>query len=159
MPLTGQRQLAIDASQAYLAHRDYGTRLSETDRKVFRFGNRKYTLYRRSDLELSSWFFRIHLKEEKRNFRKSLRTRDLSEATDRAQSELVQLLSKVESGQRILSLRLIDLVRRFMTHQEGRLELSRSHARLCDCNITAFNWVANICRRNCPLESNLRSPA
>jgi hypothetical protein len=133
MPLTSRRQLAIGPAQGYLAHRDYGTRLSEIDRKVFRFGNRKYTLYRRADLELSSWFFRIHLKEETRNFRNSLRTRDFSEAPDRAQSELIQLLTKVESGQRMLSLRLKDLIRRFMTYQEEQVrteQIARTTLRL-----------------------------
>ena len=104
---------------AYVPSRDYGTRGAERDKQVVRFGTHKATLYRRSDIESSSWFVRIHLKEEGRHYRKSLQTTDKQEALARAHTEIINVLAKVQSGQRILALSLKDLVRRFSLHQES----------------------------------------
>jgi integrase len=103
----------------YIASRDYGTRDSEKRKQVIRFGRAKATLYRRSDIERSSWFIRIHLKEERRHYRKSLQTMDREEALIRAHDVVIDLLAKVSSGQRILALSLNDLVRRFSLFQEA----------------------------------------
>ena len=97
----------------YIASRHYGTRRSEKNKQVIRFGRTKATIYRRSDIEHSSWFLRIHLTEEGRHYRKSLRTLDREEAINRAHDAVIDVLAKVSSGQRILSLSLTDLVRRF----------------------------------------------
>lgn len=43
---------------------DYGTRGSERNKKVARFGSYRVTLYCRSDVAHSAWFFRIHLTKE-----------------------------------------------------------------------------------------------
>jgi len=103
----------------YVASRHYGTRRSEQNKQVIRFGRTKATIYRRSDIEHSSWFLRIHLTEEGRHYRKSLRTLDREEAIDRAHDAVLDVLTKVNSGQRILSLSLTDLVRQFSLHQES----------------------------------------
>jgi integrase len=64
----------------------------------------------------------MHLKEEGRHFRKSLQTADLLEAEERAQNEVINVLAKVQSGQRILALALRDLLRRFSLHQQALVE-------------------------------------
>jgi hypothetical protein len=61
----------------------------------------------------------VHLKEEGRHYRKSLKTTDLDEAISRAHSEVIDVLAKVKSGERILALSLKDLVRRFSLYQES----------------------------------------
>jgi len=106
-------------SAPYVARQHYGTRRSEKDKQVIRFGRTKATIYRRSDIEHSSWFLRIHLKEEGRHYRKSLQTLNRQEAADRAHDVVLDVLTKVNSGQRILALSLRDLVRRFSLYQES----------------------------------------
>ena len=106
----------------YIAHRDYGTRGCEQDKEIIRFGRTKVTLYRRGDLESGSWFFRMHLKEEGRHFRKSLRTTDKSEALSRLHDEVISLLAKVQSGQRILAVSIKDLLRRYRKHLDEEVQ-------------------------------------
>ncbi len=76
---------------------------------------------------------RLYLKEEGRYFRKSLGTQDPRQAKERATTELVHLLAKLETGQRILAISLADLKRRFVLDQEkqvadGRLALNTQRA-------------------------------
>jgi hypothetical protein len=105
----------------YVARTDYGTRSAELQKQSLPFGKYRATLYRRSDVDRSSWFLRVFLREEGRHYRKSLRTSDRAEAVQRATTELVSVLSKVESGQRILAISLKDLVRRFSAHLEQQV--------------------------------------
>ena len=88
-----------------LARRDYGTRGSERDKQPRRFGRATATIYRRGDIENSSWFFRLYLKEEKRHYRKSLKTTDRKEAFDLAHDEILAILAKVQTGDQFLLLR------------------------------------------------------
>jgi hypothetical protein len=44
-----------------VAATDYGTRGSQKDKKVIPFGDLNLTLYRRTDVEKSSWFMRVHI--------------------------------------------------------------------------------------------------
>jgi integrase len=92
---------------------------SQVGQHTLQFGSHKVTLYKRGDTGDSSWFFRVHLKDEDRFYRKSLGTKDKEEASRRAHDELVALLAKLQSGQRILALSLSDLVRRFSLHCEA----------------------------------------
>jgi integrase len=108
-------------SAKYVARTHYGTRGSELEKKILPFGKYRATLYRRSDIENSSWFLRVFLKEEGRHYRKSLKTSSRLEAVERATSELVSVLAKVESGQRILAVSLKELVRRFSLHLEQQV--------------------------------------
>ena len=100
------REPKKNPSASYVASRHYGTRRSEKDKQVIRFGRTKATIYRRSDIERSSWFLRIHLKEEGRHYRKSLQTLNREEAVNRAHDAVLDVLTKVSSGQRILALSL-----------------------------------------------------
>jgi integrase len=106
-------------TKPYVAATDYGKRESQKNKHVIAFGDLNVTLYRRSDVQNSSWFFRIHIKQEDRNYRKSLDTDDLPTAKKRAHTEVIKILAKVESGQRVLALALKDLVRQFSLHMEN----------------------------------------
>lgn len=110
------------ATKPYVAARDYGKRGSQKQKHVIEFADLSVTLYRRADIDNSSWFFRVHLKQEDRNYRKSLGTDDLATATKAAQREIIKLLAKVESGQRVLALALKDLLRQFSLYCEKLVE-------------------------------------
>lgn len=112
--------LTTKAAQPYIASRDYGTRGAELEKRILSFGQLRATLYRRPDVERSSWFLRVHLKEEGRHYRKSLQTFDRVEAEARAQTEIVNVLAKIQSGQRILAVSLRELERRFSLHLESQ---------------------------------------
>jgi len=105
----------------YVASTDYGTRNSELDQHEMRFGNHAVTLYRRPDAKHSSWFFRIYLKEEKRHYRKSLRTNELAVAKAAAQDGVIKLLAKVLSGQRVLDHSLKDAHSKYQVHMDGEV--------------------------------------
>ena len=127
MPRESRRTAAKEIAGAirrrpYIARTDYGTRASERDKQIVPFGKYRATIYRRSDVARSSWFLRFFLQEEGRHYRKSLRTTDIEEARERATSELVSILAKVESGQRVLALSVNDLVRRFSLYQESLVD-------------------------------------
>jgi integrase len=109
-------------NKPYVAATDYGTRGSQKDKRVIPFGDLNLTLYRRADVEKSSWFMRVHIKQEDRNYRKSLGTDDYQAAVKAAQREVIGILAKVQSGQRILALALKDLVRQFSLHMEKMVE-------------------------------------
>jgi integrase len=108
--------------KTYVATADYGKRNSELDKRVMQFGNHSVTLYRRPDALRSSWYFRIHIKEEKRHYRQSLKTHDLNQAKSVAQEQVINILSKVRSGERILDLSLADLKRKFELHMDSEVE-------------------------------------
>jgi integrase len=108
--------------KTYVAASDYGKRNSELDKQVMQFGNHAVTLYRRPDARRSSWYFRIHIKQERRHYRKSLNTNDLNQAKFAAQDEVVNILAKVRSGQRVLDLSLGDLKRQFELHMDRLVE-------------------------------------
>jgi integrase len=109
-------------NKPYVAATDYGTRGSQKDKRVIPFGDLNLTLYRRTDVVKSSWFMRVHIKQEDRNYRKSLGTDDYQAAVKAAQREVINILAKVQSGQRILALALKDLVRQFSLHMEKMVE-------------------------------------
>jgi hypothetical protein len=123
-PKQGEVQSAWAARRSYSPTRDYGTRGYERDKKIVPFGDVRATIYKRSDIAGSSWFLRVHLREEKRHYRKSLQTTDRQEAYRRARSEVIKLLSRVESGQRILSPLIREVARDFYKHQEAAGELA-----------------------------------
>jgi len=91
-------------------------------RHVLTFGRHRVTLYRRTDVHNSSWFFSLHLREEDRKYRKSLKTDSLDEAKSLAGTEVINILAKVQSGQRILALSLKDLLKRFSTAMEEHVK-------------------------------------
>jgi hypothetical protein len=119
-----------------------GMKMTDTyqkDTESFAFGPYIGTLYRRADLTRSSWFFRIYLKEERRHFRKSLKTDDLRIARELATKELIQVLAKVQSGERILAVSLADLRRRFSLHQQALVEQGQLSKNTLDNHGTRLN--------------------
>lgn len=106
----------------YDAATDYGKVGYEIDKRVVPFGNHKFTLYKRSDVQNSSWIFRIHLKEEDRHYRRSLGTTDYNEALKASTTAVIELLATVKSGQRVLALRLADLHRKFSLMMDRKVE-------------------------------------
>jgi hypothetical protein len=80
---------------------------SQLNKQVIRFGTHKINIYQRGDVIDSSYYFRIHLKEEDRFYRKSLQTTDRVEARQRAQNELIDLLSKLKTGRRVVASSLV----------------------------------------------------
>jgi integrase len=106
----------------YDAATDYRTRGYEADKRIVQFGSHKITLYKRTDVQNSSWSFRIHIKEEDRHYRKSLGTVDYKEALKVSESAVIDLLATVKSGQRVLALRLADLHRKFSVLMDRKVE-------------------------------------
>jgi site-specific recombinase XerC len=104
---------------------------SVTDLREIRFGNSRGAIYRRSDIENSSWFFRTHLTKEKRYYRVSLKTTDRTEALQKAQSEMLKVLTKRETGQSVMaiSLRLGQLVQLFSKHLAAQVASGQLRAR------------------------------
>lgn len=105
----------------YKAARDYGSRNSELNKKVIPFGHYKITLYQRADIANSSWFFRVYVKEEGRNYRQSLNTDDLAAAEKAVTHEMVKIIQRIGKGERLLALELKDLVRKFKLESERQV--------------------------------------
>jgi site-specific recombinase XerD len=120
----------------------------QKDTESFAFGTYKGTLYRRADLSKSSWFFRIYLKEEGRHFRKSLKTDDVRVARELAMKELIQVLAKVQSGQRILAVSLADLRRRFSLHQQALVDQGQLSKNTLDNHGTRLNHGVRFLKQN-----------
>lgn len=92
--------------------------MSHSKRHI-RFGHHRVTLYKRDDVIESSYFMRIYLKDEERYFKKSLGTKDQREAIEKAQAEVINLLAKLKAGERVVSITVADLVRKFGVYQDG----------------------------------------
>lgn len=111
----------VKPKKSYRADLEYGSRGYEADKEVVPFGGVKVTLYRRSDIAGSGWFFRLHIKEERRNYRKSLKTTSLAEAKEKLPGEVIAILARLQTGQRLLSIRLKDLLRRYRLHLQEQV--------------------------------------
>jgi integrase len=112
---------------------------SSPERVKINFGKYKITLYRRTDVRVSSWFFSIHLKEEDRKYRKSLNTDDLAKATVAAQTEVINILARVESGQKVLAVSVLDLKRRYALYEQGLVEQGQMSKNTLDNHGTRIN--------------------
>jgi len=88
-----------------------------SERLVQRLGDRKITLYRRTDINDSSWFFCVYLREEKRQYRVSLKTTDRQQAKRKAEDVLIELLGRIRGGEKILSPSLGDVLRLYREEQ------------------------------------------
>ena len=108
--------------KAYLASEHYRERNYELDQCIVKFGTHSATLYRRPEAKRSSWFFRIFIREEKRHYRQSLRTTDLNQAKFLVTDRVIEILGKVQSGQRVLDVSLNDLHRQYQIHMDHQVE-------------------------------------
>ncbi len=91
-------------------------------------GTHKGTLYRRGELQESSYFVRYFLKEERRYFRKSLHTQDVTKARLLAQNALAEVLGKVAAGQRVISISLGDLRQKYLLELQSSTLAERTKA-------------------------------
>lgn len=96
-----------------------------SDRIRFVLLGRTVTLFRRDDA--ASYFLCVYIREEKRQYRKSLKTPDPDVARQRAEREVFELLGRVERGEKLLDKRINDAFRDFdaeLTRQQVARELS-----------------------------------
>lgn len=96
-----------------------------TDRIVQRIGDRRITLYRRRDVADSSWFLCVYLREEKRQYRVSLRTAVRDEAKRKAEIVLIELLGRIRNGEKILSPSINDVLLLYKQDQEQKVKDGR----------------------------------
>jgi hypothetical protein len=69
------------------------------------------------------WQVRIWVRGEGRYFRKSLRTRDLEKAQEKAKSIYYQMMGQVEIGKKIFSISALELVDGYKVHQQQRVTM------------------------------------
>ena len=72
----------------------------------------KVTLYKRSDLEYSSWHYRLRF--EQRDIRKSAKTTDLNEAKDIANDLFHECRVKLKEGLPVFDYRLNETAKEFL---------------------------------------------
>ncbi len=94
----------------------YGTREAELNKRVLKFGSTEITLYKRNDISSPSWYFKMRLKGERQYYKRSLRTQSYTEAKELAQERLIEILATLKNGDRVVSLRLVDIFRRYNKH-------------------------------------------
>ena len=68
------------------------------------------------------WQVRIWVRGEGRYFRKSLRTRDLEQAKEKAKSIYYKMMGQVEIGKKIFSISAEELVDGYTKHQQQRVD-------------------------------------
>ena len=68
------------------------------------------------------WQVRIWVRGEGRYYRKSLRTRDLEQAKEKAKSIYYKMMGQVESGKKIFSISAQELVDSYTKHQQQRVD-------------------------------------
>src|ERR1700722_8459347 len=101
----------------------------------FQFGDHTVWLKTRPDVELSSIFMTVWI--ENKQFRKSLKTKDLDEARDKAKKLILKLLVKIESGQKIFSITVAELRKDYLKHIDQKMTMGK----------LAKGTVTNITRR------------
>ena len=68
------------------------------------------------------WQMRVWVRSEGKYFRKSLRTKDLEQAKDKAKSIYYKMMGQVEIGKKIFSISALELVDRYKKHQQQRVD-------------------------------------
>jgi integrase len=68
------------------------------------------------------WQMRVWVRGEGRYFRKSLRTKDLEQAKDKAKSIFYKMMGQVEIGKKIFSISTRELVDGYTVHQQQRVD-------------------------------------
>ncbi|MGY9004235.1 MAG: hypothetical protein ACKVIF_13740, partial [Rhodospirillales bacterium] len=68
------------------------------------------------------WQVRIWVRGEGRYFRKSLRTRDLEQAKEKAKSIYYKMMGQVEIGKKIFSISALELVDGYKVHHQQRVD-------------------------------------
>lgn len=109
-----------------------------------KFGQSVATIYRRDDSDSLNWQFRIFLKDEGRYLCKSLRTSDIREAKEFAESELIEILAKKKAGQPIISCTFTEACRDFMIfeEQQSKAGIKGYSKRTLDMHNHYIRWVS-----------------
>jgi integrase len=68
------------------------------------------------------WQMRLWVCDENRYFRKSLRTKDIELAKEKARKIYYQMMGQIEVGRRIFSISMGELVEKYMEHQQQRVD-------------------------------------
>jgi len=68
------------------------------------------------------WQMRCWISAEKKHFKKSLRTKNLEDAKDKARKQYYSMMGKVEAGMRVFSITAGDLVEKYLEHQQARAD-------------------------------------
>lgn len=113
--------MSSSKSGKYIPSRDYGTRGSERDKQRILFGGYRATIYRRAGVESDTYNFRVYIKGERKQIRRSLGTADKGEALRKAESELIAILASVKAGQKVVSPSLREMFREYRKHLESRV--------------------------------------
>lgn len=88
------------------------------------------------------WQFRYWVNTEKKYVRVSLRTDDFAEAKHKAEQKYLELIGKLHSGEKIFSITAEEQVRRFLAHQEARVNMGDvSHRQLSPAQYQKYQKV------------------
>ena len=68
------------------------------------------------------WQMRLWVRDEGKYFKKSLRTRDLEEAKEKARKLYYQMMGAIEVGNKIFSITMSECVKGYMEHQQQRVD-------------------------------------
>ena len=68
------------------------------------------------------WQMRCWISAEKKHFKKSLRTKNLEDAKDKARKQYYAMMGKVEAGMRVFSITAGDLVDKYLDYQQARAD-------------------------------------
>ena len=66
------------------------------------------------------WQIRCWIKSEKKNYKKSLRTKDFEEAKTKGRKLYYSMMGKLDSGQRLFTITSSELVERYLDMQQDR---------------------------------------
>ena len=72
-----------------------------------------------------NYYFRTWIPEEKKYYRKSLRTNDLDQAIELGENEMLGILSKINTGHRVFGLSLRDMCEDWLQRQQDRVDTDR----------------------------------
>src|SRR6056300_1395987 len=67
------------------------------------------------------WQFRCWISEEKKYVRKSLKTKDLTQAVALAEDTYIQLASRVRSGEKIFGEPITDAINRYLAKKKSQI--------------------------------------
>lgn len=89
-----------------------------------------------------NYYFRTWIPEEKKYYRKSLRTNDLDQAIKLGENEMLGILSKINTGHRVFGLSFGDMCEDWLQHQQDRVDTDRiTKGRLDTLKTQVRRWI------------------
>ena len=86
---------------------------------VMMFGTHKVRLFQRNDQPSNYWFMRVQL--EGKTYKRSLKTAVLELAKERAQAEMIEVLAKIRSGQKVFSTTVREARAAYLLDQQDQI--------------------------------------